>query len=293
MLSEFKQLKSINFPQIRLTHCDRVLAMAFAILISAFVAVAWLKNYQKQADPGNAAPQEQHTSTEKWIRMPAEPVSAPPPEPDPNRNEWREEEDLQAQRDMAEWAAWAVIVGIGSMMLTALGVFLVWQTLKETRKATAAAIEAAEALPKLERAHLFMRNRGLHWTSKPKSSIRIAKWNYDFFNYGKTPAIIKGLSVGLICSEEIPDNSDSAAVDLGFEWVLESREESDTKNADLEVDEIEFAAIRARTKFIWLCGVVSYEDIFGDEHTTRFRWRTNPHDKGVIPEGGKPHNERT
>jgi len=43
--------------------------------------------------------------------------------------------------------------------------------------------------------------------------------------------------------------------------------------------------------FVWYCGRVTYEDIFGNIRQTRFRWRSSGDD--FMPSGAKPYNERT
>lgn len=51
------------------------------------------------------------------------------------RNEWRDEEDLRAQRNMADWAAWVFAASAAGVLITGLGVIFIAQTLKSTREA--------------------------------------------------------------------------------------------------------------------------------------------------------------
>jgi len=62
---------------------------------------------------------------------PHEPVT----NPYPNRDEWRTERDLIAQTDMANWAKWMFIVSCIMAFLSALGIWLILVTLRETREA--------------------------------------------------------------------------------------------------------------------------------------------------------------
>lgn len=57
-------------------------------------------------------------------------VTVPARNPEPNRREWREEHDLQAQRDMAQWAKWMFIVSAAGVVATGLGVWFVRETLR-------------------------------------------------------------------------------------------------------------------------------------------------------------------
>lgn len=65
------------------------------------------------------------------------------------REQERSEQDLNAQREMAIWAEamlWATwIVGITSISVTAVGIFFVWQTLRETRNAVTEAARGSNA----------------------------------------------------------------------------------------------------------------------------------------------------
>lgn len=54
----------------------------------------------------------------------------------------RAEQDLRDQDSMANWAFWMFLVGLGEILLTAVGVFLVWRTLIHTRDAAVAARDA-------------------------------------------------------------------------------------------------------------------------------------------------------
>lgn len=50
----------------------------------------------------------------------------------PERQEWREEQDLYAQRQMAKWAFWMLVVTAMGVAVTGLGVWLIGRTLKST-----------------------------------------------------------------------------------------------------------------------------------------------------------------
>lgn len=61
-----------------------------------------------------------------------------------NRNEWRDEEDLRAQRNMANWAAWMFCAAVATVIVTGLGVIYVAQTLDATRDAVRATNRATD-----------------------------------------------------------------------------------------------------------------------------------------------------
>ena len=64
----------------------------------------------------------------------------PPPEVNPNRAEWRQEQDLRAQWDQVRWAQAAAIAGILGALAAAVGIIFIRGTLEATRKATEVAI---------------------------------------------------------------------------------------------------------------------------------------------------------
>ena len=69
----------------------------------------------------------------------------PSTHPYPDRNEWREESDLDAQWEMAKWTQRAVVVAGLGLLLTGAGIWLVAETLVETRKAVVEAQESGKA----------------------------------------------------------------------------------------------------------------------------------------------------
>ena len=58
---------------------------------------------------------------------------------------YRSEYDLIAQREMAIWAFWMVIVSVGSVVTTGIGIIYVARTLREARETTKAAVRGAIA----------------------------------------------------------------------------------------------------------------------------------------------------
>jgi hypothetical protein len=116
---------------------------------------------------------------------PARASTTPKPNPHPNRQEWRSERDLQAQREMAKWTLVAALAAVGGIGVGILGLKLVYDTLQETKSA----VEVAE--------------RGIVAAERPWVSIRIAKvgpitfdkkngqtkLRFELTNFGKSPAL--------------------------------------------------------------------------------------------------------
>jgi hypothetical protein len=118
-------------------------AVGFGIgaLVALLIVAALPDSPQRQAEPPS--------------RVRLSPLG-PSPDPYPERKEWREEQDLKAQREQATWAFWAVAAASASVGLTGVGVVLLFFTLRYTRDAAVAAkqtvIEAQKATAEAEKA---------------------------------------------------------------------------------------------------------------------------------------------
>ena len=77
----------------------------------------------------------------------------------PKRDEWRSEQDLQAQWDMARFALWGAFAAWAGAFVTGVGIFFVWRTLEANRDAVRQAQRTAdiaeEAFRRLERPYLL------------------------------------------------------------------------------------------------------------------------------------------
>jgi hypothetical protein len=118
-------------------------------------------------------------------------VVEPPPHSEPKREEWRQEQDLQAQWEMAYWAKYAAIAGFFSALVTAVGIWFVRQTLDANRSA----VVQASAANKISRDTLIASERP--WVAvqyKPVSDLVFDQNGMHFTvefhvrNTGKSPA---------------------------------------------------------------------------------------------------------
>lgn len=92
-------------------------------------------------------------------------IHQPKANPNPERDEWRSEQDLKAQTDMSKWAFWMLITSVAMAALSAVGIFLIVDTLKETRSATAAANRAIDVSREIGRkqAKAYLSFKGGCW----------------------------------------------------------------------------------------------------------------------------------
>lgn len=110
------------------------------------------------------------------------------------REEWRDEQDLEAQREMARTSWWV-------MVATWIGVALLVATLWETFRTTAAATEAAvaarkqsdvaeESFRRLERPYVIPMIVGGVKSAVRSDGSNLHHIEYTVGNYGRTPAIV-------------------------------------------------------------------------------------------------------
>lgn len=195
-----------------------------------------------------------------------------------------------------------------------------WRELKrsvdEAKKAADAAKDSAEAakksaetLPRLERAYLFLQVTGqnlkfaLDMSERAQAAHTIATTRptvqFTFKNHGKTPALLKELTVVL----EIPNDIDgpieyTQRKEITGDDVIpaggETQQFEETVVPGLIYTQTIESIRQGRHGFRFF-GRVVYEDIFQQEHETRFFWvyygsvdRFQPH-----RDSGKPYNLRT
>lgn len=185
-------------------------------------------------------------------------------------------------------------------IILALSTIALWTSTKE---AADAARDAAEALPALERAYLFIEPEIAFSTRSLKNDIpNIARFEnrawvqYQFVNHGKTPAIIVSLQVNFDLLSDAPDNCEHRPnLLLTSEMVVKSSEYTDARTIELGrlLTNSESDALKAGHVSFWFYGSVIYLDIMGKSHTTRFRWRRGRTEIPFAADGQAPHNERT
>lgn len=257
--------------------------------------------------------QQSRPSSEHRDTQPAEQA----PENSPITQHPRDDSTIRAKaQGESQWntpEGWtAIFTGLLFIATTGLWIFT-WLLWASTRKAIRdeekalqiaqfsanAARDSADALPTLERAHVFI-DVSPSIVNEMQETIRGFRdaigVRYHFINHGKTPAIIKTRSVAVFPSstpekfifvqkrtdaeEIIPSGGtvppivhrqvfidrDGNKADITETYRLEER-----YICSLTIDERN--AIENGETFIWFRGYIVYSDIFGKEHETGFCWR--------------------
>ncbi len=243
-------------------------------------------------------------------------AETPPREQHPNRDQWRSEQDLQAQWDMSRWAFWSAFAAMMSVFVTGVGVLVVKLTLDATRAAVAEAEKATkltadavhhqrQAFARLERPYIYIFgvNQFEIDNDPPKPNNPHVK--FTVANYGKTPATITITAAGISTFHEpldplIVDYRDDPAHDLLVRPVIspgDVRSNLRTYSPDnmpfrpprerdvfqLKYDNLIPELTSREFAFVWIR--IHYRGPFGDGYATNACWRYDGLTNRLVPWG--------
>jgi len=230
----------------------------------------------------------------------------PPANPEPKRDEWRQEKDLQAQLQMAEWAMYAALAAVFGVLVTAVGVWFVKQTLDATRAALGEAEKSSDAAVAMAKAMVGLESPLLRvaWPAitlfhltppevtperltgeiKAPRFDRARLHRISLRNYGRTPAFVEAVSFGYAMCTALPTTP---------KYTQEIRAKPDSAIMPERNDETKISAFQAVTTFtidatehdchsmiggdtyLWVYFAVQYIDFAKTRREDRFcaRWR--------------------
>lgn len=161
-------------------------------ILTLILGLSELYDYQREKNTAYHAAQQSYQNAVEDVPLGGV-RDAEITDPAAYRDEWRQERDLEAQRDMARWALWMMaFAGVGVVVTTA-GVIYVAMTLNATREAVAEAQNAnkiasqlaeAEVRPRIIIGHRDEMEATLNETGHVGFQITIT-----FPNVGKSPAV--------------------------------------------------------------------------------------------------------
>ena len=255
-------------------------AIAALIGVTALLALGWwlYERHEQRERSYQAAYQPYRDS--KQIVPPGVLAEGERSIPDPQsyREEWRSERNLEAQRDMAEWAFLMIVVSGLSVLVTGVGVVYVARTLEATRAAVKEAADgtaAAKAMVDLSRENATRELRA--YLSVEPGGINQLRGTTDAVghiivrNVGKLPAQgvyavsrigavnRRGISLIVNADEAQPER----VIQPGAAMIQGS---SDFMTAD---------AFREPAQYFYVWGVIYYWDGFGERRFTKFCHRYN------------------
>jgi len=152
------------------------------------------------------------------------------------------------------------------------------RTVDVTKIAARAAQDAAEALPKIERAYVFAKVKlemGLLMTPSgtAKSSMMV-----HFPNRGKTPAMLTKIRAYAVIQKETPialrpPQDDEREYPEGM--VIKADGMLD-QPVTIGISQTEFGEMERKEKTLFCLGRIEYDDVLGDHRETGFCWHFVP-----------------
>jgi hypothetical protein len=268
------------------------------IIVGLALLAAVLINQQKRSQGADAsAIQHAQGTSERVAEMRVVPVGAhqePPANPNPNREEWRSERDLEAQQKMVTWAVWMTIASFLGVVVTTIGIVFIKLTLDATRAAVKEAEHATIAAQKAiaitertakqelrayvlaDRAHV----QGLD--GLPIASVFVK-------NFGQTPAF--GVTIWMELKFTDAPLADDAVITrpadarvsrsyLGAGATSGSYVKGPRRLADNEKE-----MLRNGTAYVYVMGNVECRDLFGKKQRATFRYAVGGH-YGIVGDSG-------
>jgi len=175
----------------------------------------------------------------------------------------------------------AIFTGVLTLATIGMGYF--------TYMAARAAKDAAEALPILERAYIYLRLTGdnvasaiAHVDALTVETVMLSV-DFQFKNFGKTPARLVGGQVELY---QIPFGDKQTMITdwpIGYMDVLGENEETSGQNRRIYLPRVDLPRISSGQWHLLLRGYIEYFDIWGKHQVCDVDWKYNPALKRFTP----------
>jgi|SRR6266446_2111327 len=232
-------------------------------------------------------------------------------------SEKKSDEILQAERAddrIARYTLWLAILTGALVLVSSIQIFFLIRTDKIARLSAEAAKQSADALIGSERAWLLLVMDGWNFYEVVQKYMDKDNWpalaeerlrptvQFHFKNFGKTPAFVKEVAAKISHSTMLamelryirdrePKLDD--IVGAGETLLMEafSQKVPLQRTLGTPFDQAAARGIAAENTFFWFWGRVVYDDVWGNEHETRFCWCGNM--TRFEPYRGKPYNENT
>lgn len=227
--------------------------------------------------------------------------------------------DSPAQYDESGWSwitkdaagfftFFLVIVGSGQALLFLWQLKLIGESLTPAKEAAEAASEAAvaakvntQAIIEFERARFyavikyhsfdkFIKAGSMYPNSTEMATDGNAAVQYFFKNYGKTPAIYRENSHGIVISAQPPEPVYALSEQIPTQHMIEPGSGTDDQvcSERLPINTVgDVMPIYRGESFFWFFGSIDYTDVFGEQRVDRFlfryvklggKWRFQPYD---------------
>jgi hypothetical protein len=213
----------------------------------------------------------------------------------------REQQSLEANQAMARVAVDTRILAYWQVGLGAVGTILLILTLYYSRRATKAAVAAAnvarDALTLVERPHVFLKPIAadpLNYNQFAERGAAQPSFEFQFENSGRSPAITKGCLAEIIVADELPASPVFTEKWREGESVIPAGKFGEAQRCVFipGISLVEGNAILAGTLKVFLIGYVRYADTLGYLHTTGWGIEWIPKESMFATAGGSAYNYR-
>ncbi len=192
---------------------------------------------------------------------------------------------MQAQKAMSEWAWYMVLVSALALVIAAVGVYFVWQTLWEAQNATHIAREVGK-----RQVRPYIGFHDLNFSFEKADDRDFLDLTLIVKNAGQSPARKVRWRAGWASDDgdfdtnwinELPYAESDGVMNVGetAEMRMQTHEVDDDPDRSLTNEQV--AAIKAGQRPFWLFGEVDYLDMFGDPHKYTFRMVTARKRSGI------------
>jgi hypothetical protein len=167
----------------------------------------------------------------------------------------------------------------GTLAISTIGLY------QGTKDAAVSARIAAEHIPRVERAYLFLSIELKHkqTANAIPDTGDIVEVQFAFKNHGKTPAILTKIEAEVRTVTTLPTELRERAIEMPPGLVIGSGETTPYFPARNLIVPDDLARIRRRERTILFVGAVEYLDIFGKPHKTGFCLDRDPVGSGFGP----------
>lgn len=167
--------------------------------------------------------------------------------------------------------------------LLAFFTYRLWHETARLAKATQASIliaqEAAEALPKIERAYVFVEVKLEQDIAHTPSGNTASPIMVYITNHGKTPAILTRLRGYALIQSTAPSELHTfpRSDDPMPEGIVIAAGATYPLQVTCHVSDSEWGQLGTLEKRLFCCGVVDYRDVLGRQKTTGYCWHLLDH----------------
>ncbi len=266
--------------------------MKLLIILGTLIACVSIGYTAEQAKSKGAQPIQDKRGTEQspLFITGAISTSLPPPPASPTPEEIAREQKRDADdhllavatQRLATWTIALVLVAVVQAAMFLWQLRLSRAASKDARVAADAAKASADALPKIERAYLFVDVSFVDLTVTKKDLEYEMRLLVKATNHGKTPAVLTGFRCYALWDDKAPqqliahDAADRkmpegfAISSMPFEWPIHER-----------IDHERYTDLGDVLRCLYVVGLVKYKDVLGDDRETGFCWNTYPGAEGV------------